>query len=272
MVDDKHPNPRGHIILGRGIVAWGLRRVLREELRAWADGGRQPTPLALPEPVSPLAAQEADANTFCAEGLAFQQQVVQSSVASQGWRLKDSAVVAEACAAARAEKQPVNCDKWGYYNHGYGKTLDFVVDTQNIRNAAGKLERRRLVVFFDRATAKNFRVGSSALAPAAWVQCVSGCECDAFELGGDDSYYPSETAYGSTTVTRHAQCTVRLTIRDKGPAGNDYFKVNGVAVVPVTGYANLTYIDGMAIEKEVMLINRYKTPTRNSQLALSGRE
>jgi hypothetical protein len=57
MVDDKHPNPRGHVILGRGIVAWGLRRVLREELRARADleGGRDATPLELPKPVSPLA-------------------------------------------------------------------------------------------------------------------------------------------------------------------------------------------------------------------------
>ncbi|WIA35931.1 hypothetical protein OEZ86_004310 [Tetradesmus obliquus] len=270
MVDDKHPNPRGHTILGRGIVAWGLRRLLREELHAWAEGGRPPTPQALPKPVSPLAAQEADADTYCAEGLVFQQHVVQSSVAGQGWRWKDSSSVAEACAAARAVKQPVNCDKWGYYNHGYGKSLDFVVNTYNIRCAANTLEKRRLVVFFDRATAKNFRVGSSALPPAAWVECVAGCSCEAFELGGEGGRYPSETAYGSTLVTRHPQCTVRLTIRDKGPAGNNYFKVNGVAVVPVTDYANLTYIDHMAIDKEAMFLNTYMS--RGSQLTISGRQ
>ncbi|WIA13825.1 hypothetical protein OEZ85_007371 [Tetradesmus obliquus] len=259
MVDDKHPNPRGHAILGRGIVAWGLRRLLREELRAWADGGRQPTPLQLPKPVSPLAAQEADADSYCAEGLALQRHVVDASVVGQGWRWKDSSNVAEACAAARAAKQPVNCDKWGAYNQGYGKSLELVVNTQRIQGAAGVLEQRRLVLFFDRATARNFRVGSSALAPAAWVQCVAGCSCEAFELGGEEGFYPSETAYGSTLVSQHPQCRVRLTIRDKGPAGNDYFKVNGVAVVPLNDTVNLTYLDRMAIDKEAMFLAAYKS-------------
>jgi hypothetical protein len=63
------------------------------------------------------------------------------------------------------------------------------------------MQKRRLVVFFDRATAKNFRVGNSELAPAAWVECVSGCTCMPFELGGVDSFYPSENAYGSTGVS-----------------------------------------------------------------------
>jgi hypothetical protein len=35
----------------------------------------------------------------------------------------------------------------------------------------------------------------------------------------------SYAAFPMLQVTQHPQCTVRLTIRDKGPAGNDYFKV-----------------------------------------------
>jgi hypothetical protein len=201
MVDDKHPNPKGHHILGRGIVAWGLRKLLREELRAVANGGREASVLELPKPVSPLAAKEADADTYCAEGVAFQKNVVAASVAAQGWQWKDSSKVVEACAAARAAKQAVNCDKWGYYNFGYGKSLELVVDTQAIKGASSALEKRRLVLFFDRSTSRNFRVGSSELAPAAWVECVRGCECEAFELGGEDNFYPSETAYGGTLVS-----------------------------------------------------------------------
>jgi hypothetical protein len=72
------------------------------------------------------------------------------------------------------------------------------------------MQKRRLVVLFDRATAKNFRVGNSELAPAAWVECVSGCTCMPFELGGEDNFYPSENAYGSTEVSSVVLCYVML--------------------------------------------------------------
>jgi hypothetical protein len=158
--------------------------------------------------VSPLATKEADADTYCAEGHAFKQHVDQVSIASQGWGWTDSSKVPDACAAARAEKQSVNCDKWGYSNRGYGKTLEFVVDTQHVRGASRNMPKRRLVVFFDRATARNFRVGNSELAPAAWVECVSGCACTPFELGGEDGFYPSENAYGSIGVSYVMTCYV----------------------------------------------------------------
>ena len=88
LTDEIHPTTRGHTLYG-SLVAFGLRNMLAIELAALADsargGGMQTfdTPAAaalsvlaaaagdgaqlpLPQPVSPLAARQADADTFCA--------------------------------------------------------------------------------------------------------------------------------------------------------------------------------------------------------------
>jgi hypothetical protein len=49
-------------------------------------------------------------------------------------------------------------------------------------------------------------------------------------------------------------------------------QVNGVAVVPLTDTYNLTYLDRMAIDKEVMFLQAYKsyTPAAAAQAATAN--
>ncbi|WIA39882.1 hypothetical protein OEZ86_013324 [Tetradesmus obliquus] len=270
MADDQHPNAKGHFILGQGILAFGIRRALSSELTALAAGGRVSGPTPLPaRPVSPKAFEQQDINgapagTFCAEGIDFKDLATPASVKAGGWEWRDSSVVAKECSAKRQRfGRRVNCDKFGYSTFGVGKTLEFTLNTENIPKASSYMTRRQLMLFFDRNAAKGFRVGNSYLPPAAWVQCVRGCRCSAFELGGGQ-YYSSETAFGTAEVTRSVQCTVRLTIMDKGPDGNNYFKVNGVAVIPLTSSNKLTGIDYLAIDRDNSFFSKHEDSWRSS--------
>jgi hypothetical protein len=216
MADDQHPNPKGHFILGQGIVAFGIRRTLSTELTALAAGGRVSGAYPLPErPVSPKAIEQQDINgapagTFCAEGIDFKDLATPASVQAGGWEWRDSGVVSKSCSAKRQiYGRKINCDKWGYSTFGVGKTLEFTLDTENVPKASGHMNRRQLMLFFDRAAAKGFRVGKSPLAPAAWVECAKGCQCKAFELGGEQ-YYSSETAFGSAEVSRLTRAVAEL--------------------------------------------------------------
>lgn len=59
LLDFIHPAWIGHHLYGRGVVAYGMRDILRRELDALTNGGSfEVPPRPMPRPVSPLAAQQ----------------------------------------------------------------------------------------------------------------------------------------------------------------------------------------------------------------------
>jgi hypothetical protein len=220
MADAMHPNTKGHRIIGSGLVAFALRSTLQQELSHIAADA-PPAAAAgaaaqLPEAVSPLAAREADGDTFCADGRGLDGFVLQSSVQENGWQWTDSApgtaMDVDACRTARAARgYKVNCGNWGLSTRGVGKHLEFVINTKILPNSdgvsrrstavsSGQLDRRRLVLFYDRGVSKGFRVGNSREPPTARVQCVRGCSCGDLLLGGDSLTWSELMASGSTEV------------------------------------------------------------------------
>jgi hypothetical protein len=87
-----------------------------------SSGGPPRTAWQLPPPVSPIAAREADGDTFCAEGAWFKDQVVNSSVITGGWKWVD-----EATRGSLKYCNHFNCRKYGYQANGAGKSLDILV-------------------------------------------------------------------------------------------------------------------------------------------------
>jgi hypothetical protein len=84
--------------------------------------GRGNTAWKLPLAVSPIAAREADGDTFCAEGVWFKDQVVASSVITGGWKWVDEATI-----GSLKYCDHFNCRKLGYRANGVGKSLDILV-------------------------------------------------------------------------------------------------------------------------------------------------
>jgi hypothetical protein len=78
--------------------------------------------VALPPPISPIAAREADGDTFCAEGAWFKDQVVKSSVITGGWHWFD-----DAPPGSLKYCDHFNCHKYGYRANGALKSLDILV-------------------------------------------------------------------------------------------------------------------------------------------------
>ncbi|WIA23834.1 hypothetical protein OEZ85_013495 [Tetradesmus obliquus] len=248
MKDDIHPAFVGHDLYGRGLVAWAMRYILTRELTALSSTavnnninnknnnfGKNSLQLSLPSPVSPIAAREADGDTFCAEGAWFQKYVVKSSAAKDGWQWFD-----ETTPINLKYCDHFNCHRLGYRATGAGKSLDIQVATNNVTTQS-RLEKRALVIFFTRSPFKD-EMG------IARVSCISGCSCSPIELDGyNDDFYATLGA-GSTSVTAHPQCLVRVTILDKSNSGGHMFKVDGVAVVPYTDSNPLTPIDKLALQ------------------------
>jgi hypothetical protein len=215
MNDDVHPNAEGHRLIGQGLVAFTMRSTLQQEL-ARIVAGRAPVQRpSLPHPVTPLAALEADGDTFCAEGRDMFDYVDQSTVATGGWNWTNSAKgnkhdAVECRTAKAAQGDRINCGNWGFDTHGFGKYLDFQIDTQNMPGDAISVasgtqpDKRQLMFFYDRCTAPNADVGTSGKAPTALVQCVSGCECKPFRLGGD------AVTYSEYMAATKAQVRVRI--------------------------------------------------------------
>jgi hypothetical protein len=208
MADSIHPNARGHHIIGHGLIAFALKSMLQQELaRTAADGGASAAvQVRLPSPVSPLAALEADGDTFCAEGRDLDGVVDQSTVRANNWTWTNTALGSErdkldCVRAAAARGDSVNCGNWGLSTAGFGRYLDFEIDTKNIPgDSSAQLGQRQLLLIYDRAMAEGAKVGTSNKPPTALVQCVSGCTCNAFELGGDDLTYSELTASGKSEV------------------------------------------------------------------------
>jgi hypothetical protein len=212
MADHIHPNTKGHNIIGQGMVAFALRSTLQQELSHIAAGAAVGTTRPrLPAPVSPLAALEADGDTFCAEGRDLGDYVDQSTARAGSWKWTNSAMGSEydhkSCAAAKAARgDRVNCGNWGLSTHGFAKYLEFQIDTRNIPGdstgvaSSTQLDKRHLMVIYDRGMAEGAKVGTSGKPPTALVQCRSGCTCSAFEIGGDDVTYSELTATGKSEV------------------------------------------------------------------------
>jgi hypothetical protein len=78
--------------------------------------------VALPTPISPVAAREADGDTFCAEGASFKDHAVTNSVMTGGWEWVDdtSTTNMQYC-------DHFNCHKLGYRATGAMKSLDILV-------------------------------------------------------------------------------------------------------------------------------------------------
>jgi hypothetical protein len=184
------------------------------------------TALALPRPISPIAAREADGDTFCAEGAWFQKYVVKSSVTKDGWQWFD-----ETTPINLKYCDHFNCHRLGYKANGALKSLDIMVrqrphlslatplvvifspgalcrtlttsacapaalqlqvNTNNVTSVS-RLEKRALVIFFTRSPLQD-TMG------IARVSCVSGCSCTPIELDGyNDDFYATLGA-GSTEV------------------------------------------------------------------------
>jgi hypothetical protein len=65
--------------------------------------------VVLPTPISPVAAREADGDTFCAEGAWFKDHAVKSSVVSGGWEWPN-----DTTSTNLQYCDHFNCNKLGY--------------------------------------------------------------------------------------------------------------------------------------------------------------
>jgi hypothetical protein len=221
MSDIVHPNAEGHRLFGQGLVAFAMRSTLQQQLERIAAGRAPVQRPPLPHPVTPLAALEADGDTFCAEGDELHGYVDQSTVAAGGWNwtnsVKGNMADRSACTIARAAQgDQVNCGNWGLATHGFGKYVDFQVDTQNMPGDAISVasgtqpDKRQLMFFYDRCTSVDRTVGTSGKAPTALVQCVRGCKCKPFKLGGD------VITYSEYMAATKAEVRVRILISMNG--------------------------------------------------------
>ncbi|KAF6264558.1 hypothetical protein COO60DRAFT_70863 [Scenedesmus sp. NREL 46B-D3] len=164
MVDHIHPTFIGHDLYGRGLVAWAMRYIFSRELSVLSTSlppshddnaaGYSATEIAagraqhnndnsnhrvtnqprkpfgsgsdslLPQPVSPVAASEADGDPFCAEGAWFRDYAVKGSVTEHGWEWVDGTTPLnlQYC-------RYFNCHRLGYRAEGVTKSLDVLVRT-----------------------------------------------------------------------------------------------------------------------------------------------
>jgi hypothetical protein len=60
-------------------------------------------------------------------------------------------------------------------------------------------------------------------------------------------------------VSAHPRCIVRLSIMDKGPSSNDYFKVNGIAVVPYAQPYPFNWVDSAVLARENLFNDAYRS-------------
>jgi hypothetical protein len=67
------------------------------------------------------------------------------------------------------------------------------------------------------------------------------------------------TSCHTLQVSAHPRCIVRLSIMDKGPGSNDYFKVNGIAVVPYGQPYPFNWVDSAVLARENIFNDAYKT-------------
>jgi hypothetical protein len=189
MQDPKHPTVLGARLYGRGLAARAARQLLTAELTAIAAGGQTAADpaqqLALPPPVSPLAAQSADFSSFCAEGLPLKQLVDAQQVASQGWQWSVN--------AATHDCWLPNCRMLGYLGQEDGTQINLKINTAAVLAAAqaassNQLANIKLILTMICSTQQ------STLLPAgktikARAECVSGCSCSPMVLDGTNSAY-----------------------------------------------------------------------------------
>ncbi|WIA19608.1 hypothetical protein OEZ85_005546 [Tetradesmus obliquus] len=229
MADDQHPNAKGHFILGQGILAFGIRRALSSELTALAAGGRVSGPTPLPaRPVSPKAFEQQDINGAPA-----------GTFCAEGIDFKDLATPAS-----------VKAGGWEWRDSS-------VV----AKECSAKRQRFGRRVNCDKFGYSTFGVGKTL---EFTLDTENIPKASSYMTRRQLMLFFDRNAAKGFRVTRSVQCTVRLTIMDKGPDGNNYFKVNGVAVIPLTSSNKLTGIDYLAIDRDNSFFSKHEDSWRSS--------
>uniref|UniRef100_A0A383VXF2 SGNH hydrolase-type esterase domain-containing protein n=1 Tax=Tetradesmus obliquus TaxID=3088 RepID=A0A383VXF2_TETOB len=251
MADPWHPNAAGFRVWG-DIVAYTVRQTLAAVM---ANGAAEPAALAaaaataveygLPLPVSPVAAQQ-DTHTWCREGSSFQ------AVASCAGRLRGRCVWRTSDFNARCPHD--NCRLRGYFMKGAGQALQISLDTSldtsllaaasnstdgsnSASSTAAQFERRYLAV--------TYLQGSSMPASkmgAATLACIRSCRCKTVQM---EWRVDTNTGIAATEVSLHPSCLVSITVAANTTTGGDEFAVTGVAVVPFSKAAQVSWIDAV---------------------------
>ncbi|WIA13856.1 hypothetical protein OEZ85_002430 [Tetradesmus obliquus] len=246
MADPWHANAAGFKAWG-DIVACTVRQTLAAVM---ANGAAEPAALAaaaataveygLPLPVSPVAAQQ-DTHTWCREGSSFQ------AVASCAGRLRSRCVWRTSDFNARCPHD--NCRLRGYFMKGAGQALQVSLDTSlaaasnntdgsnNASSTAAQFERRYLAVTYLQGS--SMPVGKM---DAATLACVRGCRCKPVQL---EWRVDTNTGIAATEVSLHPSCLVSITVVANATTGGDEFAVTGVAVVPFSKAAQVSWIDAV---------------------------
>jgi hypothetical protein len=178
---------------------------------AAGSAGASRRQLPLPAAISPIAAAEGDSDPFCAESAALQQYVTNSS----GWK---TSTMLQAIPCPHP-----NCNTHGFAASGAGKTLEFMIDTQNSISGAA-FERRALVGIFLATKTSDWwrRMG------VAQLTCVRGCSCSPAKMAIADIHQQGDNFWGSLATTRtevrlQAGCTEqRCTRNTKRPSMAGY--------------------------------------------------
>jgi hypothetical protein len=198
--DTKHPTALGSELYGRGLAAFTVRELLRQQLLQLAAGGddagssplrrgiqpqqqqqQQRLLVKLPAAISPIAAQYVDLPTWCAEGESFKDYVIGAENGTvNGWQWTVSSF-SRHCDLG-------NCQVAGYAAEAPGQQLHIRIDTASAAAAAalaadlptGRHSRRTAGSAIELNLLKF--TGTRPIAPGrnigqGQVECVSGCSC-----------------------------------------------------------------------------------------------
>lgn len=217
-------------------------QMMADIIRSTIYQGTAFSPL-LPTPVSPVAAQQADTDAFCAEGRSFRRYVQTHNGSTSGsggspasWTWSTLGI-GKHCPSE-------NCNAWGFQATGVGNYLDVIINASSINSLTDgtKLSHRFVVVFYAQGPLLPDRgVGR--------LRCVRGCTCASVLLQG-----ATPTSIGASASELHllpgaADCRLRVSIDASTPVtsegGGSKFFVQGVAVVPFVPLYPRSIIDNL---------------------------
>ncbi|KAF6261151.1 hypothetical protein COO60DRAFT_811472 [Scenedesmus sp. NREL 46B-D3] len=181
---------------------------------------------ALPSAVSPAAAQQLDADTFCAAG----EELRPFAVGNTGWDWVEE---------GRHDCRSPGCKKFGYKSVTPGARILFEFNTSSISSRAqlqGKA-KLSLVVLFLKQQSYAAEDGSPAVDGMGIVklQCEEGCSCEPLEVNGENTDRAAELDTVETQVSAHARCVVSVTLLNQTTTGGHKFRINGMAVAAYKG-------------------------------------
>ncbi|WIA33999.1 hypothetical protein OEZ86_012384 [Tetradesmus obliquus] len=109
--------------------------------------------------------------------------------------------------------------------------------TNSASSTATQFERRYLAVtYLQGSSIPVDKMGAATLA------CVRGCRCKTVQLGWR---VDTNTGIAATEVSLHPSCLVSITVAANATTGGDDFAVTGVAVVPFSKAAQVSWIDAV---------------------------